>query len=118
MSVAGKVLNCQLQSLLCFTLMLPHLPCVLAMDCSLSLSILYTLLTLVLLILFPKPGILPSPIDVDYPFKGYPKNHVTHKVLFFLRRIYLPSFRVLALALILTLFLVSVSSPPECTLSR
>lgn len=115
MSVACKVLNYQLQSLLCFTLTLPHIPCVLARDSLLSLSIPYTLLTLVLLILFPEPEILPSSIYVDYPFKGYPNNH---KVPFFLRRRYLPLFRVLTLALILTLFLVSVSSPLECPLSR
>lgn len=93
MSVARKALNDQLHSLLCSMLMLPHRSCVLATDSSLALSIPYNFLTLVLLTLFPEPGILSSPVYVDCPARATSITMSSTKFLFSLgENIFIQSF--------------------------
>lgn len=116
MSVERKALNSQLHSLLCSMLMLPHRACVLAAGSSLALSIPYNFLTLVLLTLFPEPGILSSPIYVDCPSRATSITMSSTKFLFSLGgNIFLHS-EFYFLPLLLFSFLVSVFSPLECKL--
>lgn len=118
MSVARKALNYQLHSLLRSMLMLPHRSCVRATDSSLALSIPYNFLTLVLLTLFPEPGVLSSPIYVDCPSRATSITMSSTKFLFSLGGTIFLHSEFSFLLLLLFSFLVSVFSPLECKLFK